>query len=423
MERVTLGPDYTRSDRRAPLPAGSGPPDLALNRLARFWRPIIDLAPAPEAPVRLRTIPVVSGLLAAPGPAAWPWFSMIGVPGLRHQVLRHAGLDEHDCREPSALPEERRSPAWRTLVAAVERFPELELPRKALLVFHLAQLSYPHTALTLAGDLRPTGEPEHDRYLYEVARVRARMPGGAGVALEVYRAMAAAPRTEPLLALAACFQGIGQSVRGASAEGRAFERRGREVLRGLAGGSRPDDWHVRLVEGRFHRAVAVLRRSEGDPAGMREALRRAWACQQPLDAEAAGAVDALVALESRRSLLETQLHAAVLGRDGGAVRHWCRELLRLDPTCVEARSAAGDGYAAVGDLGEAAHWYEQAGGLGTGAGATAWYRAARCHEALGDRAAAAHAMALCLELDNAAVEPRRWLRSLPGRQMSPARMA
>lgn len=54
---------------------------------------------------------------------------------------------------------------------------------RALLVFHLAQLSYCHLAIRLAGLVHPAGDPDIDHYAYEVARVHARTPGKTAAAI------------------------------------------------------------------------------------------------------------------------------------------------------------------------------------------------------------------------------------------------
>jgi predicted TPR repeat methyltransferase len=92
----------------------------------------------------------------------------------------------------------------------------------------------------------------------------------------------------------------------------------------------------------------------------------------------------------------------------------CAQLNTLDPNCVEARLVVGDGHAAIQDWTQAAHWYQKAGELGTGAGAIGWFRAAQCHDLAGDPAAALNAMGHCLELDTTAVEPRTSLSAAAG---------
>lgn len=414
---------YTRSDPRGGFPRVSGRPALPHNRLAAFWRPLIDLADSEVASLRLRMIRPVSTWLADPGAARWPWFSRMGLPGVRRQVVRHAGLDAYDCADPRQLPEELRTHRWETLVAAVDGFSELDHRGRTLLIFQLAQLSYHPLALRLAGPVRPDGDPERDRYVYEVARVRAGSPGHVAHALSLFADLAGSG--DPLVALAACFQGIGHTLRHANdlTSARRFEERGRELAKP------PDDWHACLVHSRFHRAVALLRLTEGDEGAATSALVTAKHAHDDLaaarhvhdDPPAAGhahddppaGTDAMLVRENRRYLLELELDAETRAETraeaGSRTLALCHELLRLDPHCVHARLRAGDGFAAAGDLARAALWYERAGELGTGAGATGWFRAAQCHDHLGDRAAAVNAMGRCLELDTTAVEPREYL--------------
>ena len=344
----------------------------------------------------------VATWLADPASAEWPWFSRIGLPGVRRQVVRHAGLEEYDCRDPRDLPEELRTSAWTTLTEAVDRFAGSDHRTRTLVIFHLTQLSYHPLALELAGDVRPGGGPERDRFVYEVARVRAGSPGQAARALSLFEDLAA--HGGPV-ALAACFQGIGHAIRDTNDLGLAR----RFAERGHALALPPDDWHACLVGSRFHRAVALLRLDEGDEGAAREALAAAWRLHDDLSPVPPAGVEEMIVRENRRYLLELELGAELRGVPGPRVPALCHELLRLDPYCVHARLLAGDGLAAAGRPEEAALWYARAGELGTGAGALGWYRAAQCHDFLGDRGAAADAMGRCLELDPTAVEARAYV--------------
>jgi len=387
----------------------TGLPDLEHNRLGLFWRPIIDMVDSDVAPMRLRMIAPVSDWLADPTPGQWSWFAMIGVPGLRHQVLRHAGLDQYDCREPTELPQPFRTPRWRVLTDAIDRFDTLDSQHRALLVFQLAQLSYIQFVFKLAGAVTPNGDPAHDRYAYEVARLHARYPGHHGQAVPVFERLATSSK-DRLLALAACAQGISVAIRrGRSVElATSFEAHGDGIIRdGL-----DDEWHTWLVRSRFHRALALLRLTQRRGDDMREDLRLAAEFGDRLFTENVGGTDLTVATENKRIVVESQIKAAgrVTDSESAArVRARCQELDRMDPYCVEARLVVAEGYATVGDYAEAAWRYERAGELGTGVGAIGWFRAAQCYEVIGDRSGGLNAMGRCLELDWSAVEPREYL--------------
>jgi hypothetical protein len=400
---------YTRSDPRGDFPAVTSVTELPLNRLAVFWRPLIDMTDTPFAPMRLRIIRHVASWLAEPDAGHRSWFAMIGVAGLRHQLLRHAGLPEYDCADPTMLPQHLRTPQWDQLACAVDEFGRLDDRTRALVVFQLAQLSYCRFASDLAGPVRPDGTDARDRYAYEVARITARVPGRAPLALDVFEEVAATAK-DLRLALAACAQGIGHSIRSDAGVDRAntFERRAVEV----SASGLDDDWHSHLVRSRHHRAVALLRLAQKRPEEMREEIDGAVRHSDFLYAAGPQGADRIVADENRRIIFESQIKAAARARGEESnvlVRQFCDQLYDLDPTCVEARLVLGDGYAAIGDWREAARWYARAGELGTGAGAVGWFRAAQCHDIAGDRAEALNAMAHCLELDNTAVEPRTYL--------------
>jgi hypothetical protein len=402
---------YTRADSRGSYPRLTGMPDLEHNRLAMFWRPIIDMTHSELAPLRLRMVRQISEWLAQPAPRPTSWFAIIGIPELRRQVLRHAGLDQYDCTSPAGLAQELRTPQWDRLVELVEQFAELDDATRSLVVFQLAQLSFCGFAAELAGPVVVDGDPGHDRYVYEVARIAARVPGRTSWSLETFDALAKSAES-PRLALAACSQGIGHSIRsGAGVEGAArFEQHGERIT---ADGF-DEDLHTHLVRSRYHRAVALLRLAQRRPEEMRAEVELAVRFSDLLYADGPTGADRLVADENLRIILESQIKAAARARgdeSNAELRKFSNALYEMDPTCVEALLIVGDGYATAGDFGEAAAWYTRAGRLGTGAGAIGWFRAGQCLDLVGDRTGALHAMGHCLELDTTAVEPRAYLEA------------
>ncbi|WP_306203942.1 tetratricopeptide repeat protein [Actinoplanes sp. RD1] len=407
--RLQLQRRFTRSHPHGHFPRVTGMPGLPHNRLGVFWRPIIDMADSPYAPLRLRLVQHVSDWIAEPDAGHVSWFAIIGIPGLRHQVLRHAGLEEYDCLTPEGLPAHLRTPQWQRLVDAVGRFDRLDDGTRALVVFQLAQISYCEFAADLAGVVHPDGSERRDKLAYEVARVTARVPGRAPVALDVF-AEVATRAADPRLALAACSQGIGHSIRSNAGVERAegFERLGDAVL---AGGV-PDDWHGHLIRSRYHRAVALLRLAQRRPAEMRAEVESALAESDILYAADPTGTDRMVADENRRIILESQIKAAARARGDESeaqLREFCDGLHSFDPYCLEALLVIGDGYATAGLFADAARWYARAGELCTGAGAIGWFRAGQCYELIGDLGSAVNAMGRCLELDTTAVEPREFL--------------
>ncbi|MFG2968405.1 MULTISPECIES: tetratricopeptide repeat protein [unclassified Streptomyces] len=406
---------YSRSDARGRFPRVTGLPGLEHSRLGVFWRPIIDMTHSDHAPLRLQGVRTLSQWLAAPAPRPTSWFAIIGVPGLRAQVLRHAGLDAYACTTPAGLAEELRTPQWTRLVELIDHFADLDDATRALVVFQLAQLSFCAHASDLAGDLVPDGEAAHDRYVYEAARVTARVTGRAPRALAAFDALAATTG-DPRLALAACAQGIGHSIRSGAGADRAvaFERHAERITatgaldaQGLGG-----DWHTHLVRSRYHRALALLRLAQRRPDAMRAQVDAALRHSDALYAARPVGTDRLVADENRRIILESQIKAAARARgdeSNDLLRELSEALYAMDPNCVEALLIVGDGHATAGDHATAAQWYTRAGRLATGAGAIGWFRAAQCHDRVGDTGAALHAMGRCLELDATAIEPRAYL--------------
>jgi tetratricopeptide (TPR) repeat protein len=405
---------YTRSVDAGRFPRLPGLPELELNRLAIFWRPIIDMSDSDFAPMRLRLIQPVSRWLAEPGSAPRCWFAMIGVSGLRQQVVRHSGLTEYEAADPTLLPARLQSPQWRILVDALRRYDTLDDATRSLVIFQLAQLSYCKFVIDTIGIIAPTGDPTHDRYAYDVARVYARHPGYAQPALRVFAELAEHP-ADPQLALASAAQGIGHGIRNGNQidVARRFDALGRAVLaRGM-----PSGWYDKLVRSRFHRAVALLRLAERDPGRMRAEVQLADALSDELFSAEPTGIERLLALENKRIILESQIKAAARARGpetAEQVTALCNQLLEIDPYCVDARLVVGDGYATIGEYAQAAYWYTKAGELCTGAGALGWFRAGQAYQALGDRAGAANAMGRCLELDTTATEARCYLQELNG---------
>ncbi len=403
---VELQRQYTRTDPRGRAPRVTGAPEIECNRLAVTWRPIIDMTHTELAPISLRMIRPVAEWIAEPVPGRLSWFSRIAVPGLRGQVLRHAGLDAYAALRPADLPAELRTPAWQRLVDVLDEFAGLSPYTRALVVFQLAQLTFCHYAVKLTGVVRPTGERGQDQYAYEAARVHARTSGTTAV-LPVFEALATGP-TDPLLAYHACFQGIALALRAGDDVGLA--RRFEDIAGGLP--APKDGWEAHLTLGRYRRALVRLRMAQRDQDGVREQVRASWHHQEEMEARAPGDVNTrMLADENRRDLLELEIEAARSGFETPAerIRDCAAEVIRIDPRAADARLAAADGFAAAGDLVTAARWYARAGELGTTNGSVGWYRAAQCYDRLGDHDSAVNAMGRCLELDTTAVEPRRYL--------------
>jgi tetratricopeptide (TPR) repeat protein len=383
------------------------------NRLGVFWRPIIDMSHSELAPTRLRMIRPVAAWIADPSPGRVSWFSRIGVPGMRQQVLRHAGLEQYDCQRPQDMPAELRMPGWQRLVEVLEEFAGLDDWTRALVVFQLAQLSFCHYAIALTGVVAPTGEPDRDHYAYMVARVHARIPGQADRALPVFETLATTT-PDPRLALLSCFQGIGHLIRGPHDHGLAL--RFEEIGRGL--GPLPDSWQAHLAQSRYHRALALLRVAERRPDGMHDELRAAWREHEQLAASApADETTSMIVTENRLIMLESEIKACFrpgMTETGPKLLDWAGELSGIDPNCVEALLVVGDAYVLAGHYAEAARCYSWAGELGTASGAAGWYRAAQCYDRLGDHISAINAMGHCLELDTTAIEPKHYLTSRNG---------
>lgn len=400
---------YSRDDPRGRFPQITGYPDLEHNRLGVFWRPIIDMTDSPYAAVRLRAIIPVADWLADTMTRQRSWFSIIGVPGLRRQVVLHAGLRHYDCSRPGDLSVSYRTARWQSLVDLTDSYDDLDDNTRCLLVFHLAQLSLTERVFDLAGVVEPTGDPDHDRYAYEVARIPTRQPDRMRHALGAFQQLAVSAG-DPLLALASCFQGIGHAMRdaGDNALAQEFAHRGKSITR------LPDDWFGYLVRSRFHRAVALLHSVEGRGDLMRQELAYAVSLSRQLAEGAVSHADRLVVAENARYMLELQISAACADNSAEEVRQLCSKIAELDPNCVTARLVIGDALAEIGDLREAAGAYASAGELGTSAGAIGWFRAGQCYELLGERPAGVYAMGRCLELDATAVEPREYLVNILG---------
>jgi hypothetical protein len=400
---------YSRLDPRGGFPARPDQPDLTASRLAAFWRPLIDGTDSELAANRLRAIPVIGRVLVRTDSDEWPWLSTIGVPGLRSQVLRHAGLDYLDCQTAEELPERYWTPQWAHLVEAIHRFDVLSDRCRALLIFQLAQLSFCQQAVRLGESVRPAGDggssPAGDRYALEVARITARFPDRVADALRAFGYLAEHAE-DPVTRLAGCFQGIGHCLHGKRdpAEAAAFERIGRAIQPEL-----PAGWQADLVRSRYCRAVSLLHRSRSEPRAAWSQLEASERYAAALPAAPTDAQQGWVIAENRRYLLELRTLLALDSGDRPIARDALQSLEVLDPYCVEARLFLGDGYFELADYPRAAHWYGLAGELGTGAGAMGWFRAGQCYDLAGERAAAAHAMGRCLELDSTAVEPREYL--------------
>lgn len=405
--------EYVRQKEDGAAPDGAG---LLGNRMALHWRPIIDLADGPFPPMRLSFVKPVADWLADPAQARWPQFAMIAVSGLRHQVVRHAGLPAYDCEDPADLAPELRTGRWQRLVEAIAAFHDLDFMRRTLTVFQLTQLSLCRFAITLAGRVEATGDVDNDTYAHMMGRVYARYPDGYKVAVPLFQRLAERA-TDPVLALQACFQGMGHTLRNPVDLQVAvdLEAKGRELVRDGVG----DSWLASLAKSRFHRAVALLRLRQKDPEGMAGEIETTHAHSDAAIAAAADPIDAEVALENRRIIIESQIKAAArvpsykAAVDVGAL---CEELADIDGYCLYTRRVLAEGYTALGDLATAATWYVRAGELGTAAGALSWFRAAECYERLGDGWSALNAMAHCLALDPDAVEARRYIARVAGEQ-------
>lgn len=402
-----IAPIYDRTDPRGCFRLPTGHPDLKYNRLAAYWRPLIDMRPSGFAPMRLRAIRYVNAWLGDTDSLGWAWFSRHSVAGLRHQVIWHAGLPQYACRDPRELPAELRTPEWNVLVEAIDSFDDLPPLRRRLVIFQLVQMSFYNVATALSEYAVPDGTLESDLYLYEVARAHTGAPAGAARAGALFEQLSV-NATDPTLRLAAIGQGISHAIRRDRDLNiaRRFESYATDI------DTSGTDWLDLLIRSRYHRAVALLRLKEREFGHVRDEVMLAKELGEALFESPMSEADNYVAVENRRIVLESLIKAAArapIAERFDRIRTTCDQLITIDPTCIQARLVVADGYSSGGFYAEAARWYELAGELGTGAGAMAWFRAGQCHELLGDTSAAVNAMGRCLELDSTAVQPREYL--------------
>ncbi|MEV6983730.1 hypothetical protein AB0M95_21085 [Sphaerisporangium sp. NPDC051017] len=372
--------------------------------LARRWTGWLDLRDAADpVPLRSRHAVHLARMLTGEEEAVVPnWFSTVSVTSSRYQVIVQARSHRHLCRQPAALPEEVRSPRWRALVEALERWADLPTARRVVVVALLTQLGFHRHAVRLVGTVAIDADPLRQQLVYEVSRAAYQLNRKSPIPYEIFGRLAR-DAVRPALRTLAALQLVSTRARGSDREEAA--RWLAEAERSLAGLGEEPGWLAHLVTSRYHRAAALHELSGRDREPVVAHMRAAMEHDDALARSAENPVQAHYQRENRGLVLEAHLKLDTLAGTASAPDDAVGQLLALDPVDPEPLYAIGAYLAGRGDWEAALETFLRAAGSGTLRGASAANAAAVCAERLGRPDEAEHARRLLLDLDPAARLP------------------
>ncbi|MGW6916932.1 hypothetical protein ACWGB8_24360 [Kitasatospora sp. NPDC054939] len=301
----------------------------------------------------------------------------------RRLLVEESRLTAYRAAEPTDLPEELASPAWRRLAAAYRRHEELDPIDRAGLAHWLVATCLHSAVLRIApADLDPAACRDAVTAGLQAARAVALFSteGLSERTAAAYRPLVDHPA--PTVAHVQAVAGWGYLLARHAGDDSAAPlllARARDLLKALTDELTPFE-HAVLTARLALREVMHAERQQ-DFTGARALLsdvRDAVA-----DLTAPDPDDALVLLETRRRLLDRHLEMAVRLGDTATERAALAEGLALDPTDVKIRMQAAQAHERAGDHEQALAGYLHAARLGPYGTAFALLRAARSARELG----------------------------------------
>lgn len=302
----------------------------------------------------------------------------------RRLLIEESRLVAYQVTEPSDLPDDLASPAWRTLSDAYRHHADLDDVARAGLAHWLVAVCLPEAVLTVVpADLDPARCTDPVLAGTQAARAIA-LFGAEGLSERTraaYRVLVDQPW--PTLAHVQSVAGWGYLLARHAGDGSAAPvllAAARDLLKTIAG--ELTDFELGILETRLALREAMHAEREKDFANAAAMLATATRTAGGLTAT--NPDDELLVLEARRRLVDRRVEIAVRLGDRDAELAAIAEGMALDPTCVKIRMQAAQAAERVGDHEQALAGYLHAARLGPFGTAFALSHAAECARAIGE---------------------------------------
>ncbi|MER7753800.1 hypothetical protein [Kitasatospora sp. NPDC097643] len=345
-------------------------------------RPYFDGAESPATVIQARSPILAARRFEQRSPGALR-FGMTMPASYRRLLVQESRLTAYRAADPTDLPDELASPAWRRMTEAYRRHAELDPVDRAGLAHWLVAVCLPDAVRAVVpADLDPAACQDPVLAGLQAARATAlfNSEGLSERATAAYRVLAEHPA--PTVAHVQAVAGWGYLLARHAGDDSAaplFLGRARELLKQIAG-ELTGFTHTVLTARLALREVMYAERQR-DFAGARALLADVRAGVAELTAPDRD--DALVLLETRRRLLDRHLEIAVRMGDDETERAALAEGLDLDPSDVKIRMQAAQAHERAGEHEQALAGYLHAARLGPFGTGFALLRAAACARELG----------------------------------------
>jgi tetratricopeptide (TPR) repeat protein len=302
----------------------------------------------------------------------------------RQLLIEESRLVNYRVAEPTDLPDELASPAWRVLADAYRHRAELDDVDRAGLAHWLVAVCLPEAVLAVVpADLDPARCANPALASTQAARAIA-LFGAEGLTERTraaYRVLVDQPH--PILTHVQSVAGWGYLLARHAGDGSAAPvllATARDLLKKISG--ELTDFQLGIMETRLTLREVMYAEREKDFATAATLL--AAAARIADDLTATNPDDELLVLEARRRLVDRRVEIAVRLADRDTELAAIAEGMALDPTCVKIRMQAAQAAQRAGEHEQALADYLHAARLGPFGTAFALSHAAECARAIGE---------------------------------------
>jgi tetratricopeptide (TPR) repeat protein len=345
-------------------------------------RPYFDGAEAPLTVIHAKAAVLAARRFDQRSPARLR-FGMTMPASYRQLLTKESRLTAYRAAEPTDLPDELASQAWRVLSAAYRERAGLDLTDRACLAHWLVAACLHRAVLNVV----PADLPVADC----AGPVAAGLQSARAVALfgfeglsdrtrAAYRSLVEAPATTMVhvQALASWGYLLARHAGDDSAAPALFDQAG-AALKDIAAEISDFEHGLLTVRLTLRSVMYAERRQDfSDAMAQLADARQIVAALTPADSD-----DELLLTEARRRLIDRRVEIAARLGDAGAERDAIDEGLVLDPTCVKIHMQAGQAHERAGEHEQAMGQYLHAARLGPHGTAFALLRAAACARQIG----------------------------------------